>query len=59
MYVEERERRFFFDTPSSISAPLWEATPTHPNIARIGDEYRMDAAEIMSGALSLEVELSD
>ncbi len=31
----------------------------HPQIDRSGNEYRMDAAEIMKGALSLGVERTD
>lgn len=51
MYVEEDGRRFLrhyiLDLGSSLGSDTY-----HPNIDRIGNEYQMDAAEIMKSALS-------
>ncbi len=45
---------FLIDLGSSLGSDTY-----HANIDRIGNEYQMDAAEIMSGALNLRVERTD
>ncbi len=58
MYVEERGRRFLRHYIMDLASSLGSGT-YHPKIDRIRNEYRMDAAEIMKGALSLGVERAD
>ncbi len=58
MYVEEGGRRFLRHYIMDLASSLGSGTD-HPKIDRIGNEYRMVAAEIMKGALSLGVERTD